>query len=169
MATHSSTLAWKIPWKEEPGRLQSMGGEESDTTKRFHFQFSLSCIGEGNGNPFQCSCLENPRDGGAWWAAIYGVTQSRTRLSNLARVQCFQVLCFLLLIPLTCSCYQQNLAFLCPLMLKKKIQAEFRGNRKMALIFSQLRGEHSRLVSEELRPTPRGNESLYSLGLVVLG
>ena len=52
---------------------------------------------------------------------------------------------------------------------EKKIQAEFRGNRKMALIFSQLRGEHSRLVSEELRPTPRGNESLYSLGLVVLG
>ena len=96
------------------------GREESDTTERLHFHFSLSCIGEGNGNPLQCSCLENPRDGGAWWAAIYGVTQSRTRLSNLARVQCFQVLCFLLLIPLTCSCYQQNLAFLCPLMLKKK-------------------------------------------------
>ena len=58
------------------------GQEESDTTKRLHFHFSLSCIGEGNGNPLQCSCLENPRDGGAWWAADYGVTQSRTRLKR---------------------------------------------------------------------------------------
>ena len=49
------------------------GREESDTTERLHFHFSLSCIGEGNGNPLQCSCLENPRDGGAWWAAVYGV------------------------------------------------------------------------------------------------
>ena len=78
--THSSTLAWKIPWMEEPSGLQSMGHEESDTTERLHFHFSLSCIGEGNGNPLQCSCLENPRDSGAWWAAVYGVTQSRTRL-----------------------------------------------------------------------------------------
>ena len=54
------------------------GREESDTTERLHFHFSLSCLGEGNGNPLQCSCLENPRDGGAWWAAVYGVTQSRT-------------------------------------------------------------------------------------------
>ena len=45
-------------------------------TERLHFHFSLSCIGEGNGNPLQCSCLENPRDGGAWWAAVYGVAQS---------------------------------------------------------------------------------------------
>ena len=57
------------------------GREESDTTERLHFHFSLSCIGEGNGNPLQRSCLENPRDGGAWWAAVYGVTQSRTRLT----------------------------------------------------------------------------------------
>ena len=60
------------------------GREESDTTKRLHFHFSLSCIGEGNGNPFQCSCLENPRDRGAWWAAIYGVAQSRTQLKRLS-------------------------------------------------------------------------------------
>ena len=60
------------------------GREESDTTERLHFPFSLSCIGEGNGNPLQCSCLENPRDGGAWWAAIYGVTQSWTRLKRLS-------------------------------------------------------------------------------------
>jgi len=51
---------------------------ESDTTERLHFQFSLSCIGRGNGNPLQCSCLENPRDGGAWWPAVYGVAQSQT-------------------------------------------------------------------------------------------
>src|SRR5574341_1531430 len=51
-------------------------------TERLHFHFSLSCIGEGNGNELQCSCLENPRDGGAWWAAVYGVSKSRTRLSN---------------------------------------------------------------------------------------
>ena len=53
-------------------------------TERLHFHFSLSCIGEGNGNPLQCSCLENPMDGGAWWAAIYGVAQSRTRLKWLS-------------------------------------------------------------------------------------
>jgi len=58
--------------------------EESDTTEWLPFHFSLSCIGEGNGNPLQCSCLENPRDGGAWWAAVYGVAQSRTRLKWLS-------------------------------------------------------------------------------------
>ena len=60
------------------------GREESDTTERLHFHFSLSCIGEGNGNPLHCSCLENPRDGGAWWAAVYGVAQSWTRLKWLS-------------------------------------------------------------------------------------
>ena len=84
MAPHSSTLAWKIPWMEEPGRLQSMCCEESDTTEILHFHISLSCIGEGNGNPLWCSCLENPRDGGAWWAADYGVAQSRTQLKWLS-------------------------------------------------------------------------------------
>ena len=132
MATHSSTLAWNIPWTEKPGRLQSMesqrvrhywatslalftfmhwrrkwqptpvlspgtshgrrslvgcspwGCKASDTTERLHLHFSLSCIGGGNGNPLQCSCLENPRDGGAWWAAVYGVSQSRTRLKWLS-------------------------------------------------------------------------------------
>ena len=59
------------------------GRKESDTTERLHFHFSLSCIGEGNGNPLQCSCLENPRDRGAWWAAVYGVAQSRTWLKRL--------------------------------------------------------------------------------------
>ena len=80
MATHSSTLAWKIPWTEEPSRLQSMGllrvGHDWAT--------SLSCTGEGNGNPLQCFSLENPRDGGAWWAAVCGVAQSQTRLKWLS-------------------------------------------------------------------------------------
>ena len=80
MAPHSSTLAWKIPWTEEPSGLQSMGSIESDTTERLHFHFSFSCIGEGNGNPLQCSSLENPRDGGYWWAAVSGVAKSRIRL-----------------------------------------------------------------------------------------
>ena len=66
------------------------GRKESDTTQRLHFHFSLSCIGEGNGNPLQCSCPENPRDGGAWRAAVYGVAQSQprlTRLSNSSSIQ----------------------------------------------------------------------------------
>ena len=88
-------LAWKIPWAEEPGRLQSMGSLELDTTERLHFHFSLSRIGEGNGNPLHCSCLENPRDSGAWLAAVYGVAQSWTRLKQLSSssssilVKCF--------------------------------------------------------------------------------
>ena len=81
MAPHSSTLAWIIPWTEEPGRLQSMGslgvGHDWATS------LSLSCIAEGTGNPLQYSGLENPRDGGAWWAAIYGVSQSWTQLKRL--------------------------------------------------------------------------------------
>ena len=82
VAAHSSVLAWRIPGTAEPGGLQSMGSLESDTTERLHFHSSLSCVGEGGGSPLQCSCLENPRDRGAWWAAVYGVAQSRTRLSN---------------------------------------------------------------------------------------
>ena len=86
MAPHSSTLAWNIPWTEEPGGPQSMGSLRvgHNTTERLHFHSSLSRIGEGNGNPLQCSCLENPRDGGAWWAAVYGVAQSRTRVKRLS-------------------------------------------------------------------------------------
>ena len=84
MAPHSSPLAWQIPWTEKPGGLQSMGSRLSDFTFAFHFHFSLFCIGEGNSNPLQCSCLENPRDGEAWWAAIYGVAQSRTQLKRLS-------------------------------------------------------------------------------------
>ena len=75
MATHSSTLAWKVPWTEEPGGLQSMGSQESDMTERFPFHFSLSGIGEGNGNPLQYSCLENPKDRGARKATVHGVAR----------------------------------------------------------------------------------------------
>ena len=132
MAPHSSTLAWKIPWTEEPDRLQSMGSlqvghdwvtslslftfmhwrrkwqptpvflpgetqgwgslvgcspwghDKSDTTEWLHFHFSLSCIGEGNGTPPQYSCLENPRDGRAWWAAVYGSHRVGHDWSDLA-------------------------------------------------------------------------------------
>ena len=95
------SLVGKIPWKRKwqptpvllPGNSHGWrtlvgcspwGHKESDMTERLHFHFSLSYIGEGNGNPLQCSCLENPRDGGAWWAAVCGVTQSRTRLKRLS-------------------------------------------------------------------------------------
>ena len=71
-------------WRSLVDCMQSMGSLESDTTEWLHFDFSLSCIGGGNGNPLQCSCLENPRDSGAWWAAVYGVAQSRTRLKGLS-------------------------------------------------------------------------------------
>ena len=74
-----------LPGKSHGGRslvgCSPWGREESDTTEWLHFHFSLSCTGEGNVNPLQCSCLENPRDRGAWWAAIYGAAQSQTRLT----------------------------------------------------------------------------------------
>ena len=78
MATHSSTLAWKIPWTRGMEGCSPWGRKESDMTGRLHFHFSLLCIGEGNDNPLECSCLEDPRDGGAWWAAVYGVAESDT-------------------------------------------------------------------------------------------
>ena len=77
---NKAEVAWKIPWMEEPGRLQSKGS----LRVRHNLATSLSCTGEGNGSPLQCSCLENPREGGAWWAAICGVAQSRTRLKRLS-------------------------------------------------------------------------------------
>ena len=91
------SIPWRKKWQPNPVLLpgkshgqRSLAGcspwghLESDMTERLHFHFSLSCIGEGNGNPLQCSCLENPRDGGAWWAAVFGVAQSRTRLTQLS-------------------------------------------------------------------------------------
>ena len=84
MAPHSCTLAWKIPWTEETGGLQSMGSLSRTRLRDFTFTLLLSWIGEGNGNPLQCSCLENSRGGEAWWAAVYGVAQSRIRLKRLS-------------------------------------------------------------------------------------
>ena len=88
---------WRKQWQPTPVLLPGKshgqrclvgcspwGRKEVDTTEQLHFHFSLSCIGEGNGNSLQCSCLENPRNGGDWWAAIYGVTQSRTQLKWLS-------------------------------------------------------------------------------------
>ena len=90
---NTSALQWHPTPVLLPGKLHGRrslvghspwGCEASDTTERLHFHFSLSCVGEGNGNPLQCSCPENPREGGAWWAAVYGVTQSQTRLKRLS-------------------------------------------------------------------------------------
>ena len=90
-------MLWRRQWQPTPvllpgkshGRRSLVGCSpwgrwESDTTERLHFHFSLSCIGEGNGTPLQHSCLENPMDGGAWWAAVHGVAKSRTQLSDFA-------------------------------------------------------------------------------------
>ena len=95
--TYLPTLARRRQWHPTPvllpgkshGRRSLEGCSRwghwgSDTTERLYFHFSLSCIGEGNGNPLQCSCLGNPRDGGAWWAAVYGVSQSWTQLKRLS-------------------------------------------------------------------------------------
>ena len=155
MAPHSSTLAWKIPWTEEPGGLQSMGslrvGHDWATSLSFSLSTfmhwrrkwqptpvllprkshgqrslvgcsplgslwvghdwatSLSRIGEGNGDPLQCSCLENPRDGEAWWAAIYGVAQGQTRLKRLSSSSSSSPTCwFLLLLPVLSLSYTKN-------------------------------------------------------------
>ena len=98
-ATHSSILAWRIPWIEQPGRLQSMGPQVQTRPSKFHVSLGFSgasdgkesacsmeklcsvpgsgrSLGEGNGNPLQYSCLENPMDGGAWWATVHGVAES---------------------------------------------------------------------------------------------
>ena len=97
---------------------------ESDTTERLHFHFSLACTGEGNGNPVQCSGLENPRDGGAWWAAVYGVTQSRTRLKRLSSssrppgsscvVQCIVISCLLFIVSMVRMCPSHSPTASCP-------------------------------------------------------
>ena len=82
MAPHPSIFAWKIPWTEEPGRLQSMGSLR--VGHKWATSLSLSRIGEANGNPLHCFCLEKPRDGGAWWAAVSGVAQSWPQLKWLS-------------------------------------------------------------------------------------
>ena len=84
MAPHSSTLAWQIPWMEEPGRLQSMGSRRVGHDWAISLSLFTFMHWRRNGNPLQGSCLENPRDGGAWWAAVYGVSQSWTRLKWLS-------------------------------------------------------------------------------------
>ena len=96
---------WRRQWQPTPvlmpgkshGRRSLVGHspwgcEESDTTERLHFHFSFSCIGEGNGNPLQCFCLENPRDGRAWWAAVMGSHRVRHDWSNAAAAACVWIL-----------------------------------------------------------------------------
>ena len=94
-------------WKSLVG-YSPWGHYQSDTTEWLHFHFPLSCIGEGNGNPLQCSCLESPSDKGAWWVAIYGVAQSRTQLKQLSSSSnsvCTKSLqsCLCLCSPINCS------------------------------------------------------------------
>ena len=84
IAPYSCTLAWKIPWMEQPGGLQSMGSRRVRHDSVTSLSLFTFMHGEGNDNPPQCSCLENPRDGGAWWAAVYGIAQSQTRLKRLS-------------------------------------------------------------------------------------
>ena len=84
MATHSSSLAWKLPRMEEPGRLQSMGSRRVGHDWATSLSLFTFMHRQGNGSPLQCSCLENPRDGRTWWAAVYGVAQSQTRLKRLS-------------------------------------------------------------------------------------
>ena len=100
----------------------------SDFTFTFHFHFSLSHIGEGNGNPLQCSCLENPRDGGAWWAAVYGVAQSQIRLTLQQQQQCVKKLDV------------------------RKLRLSFSGVRKLRFSFSAVR----KLRSWHPVPSPHG-------------
>ena len=114
----SQSSPWRRQWQlipvllpgESHGRRSLVGcspwgHEESDMTERLHFHFSLPSIGEGNGNPLQCSRLENPRDGRAWWAAVYGVAQSQTRLKRLSSSSSSsQVLCHLLCPAFCCCC-----------------------------------------------------------------
>ena len=91
------------------------GHEESDTTEQLHFYFALSCIGEGNGNPLQCSCLENPRDRGAWWAAVYGVSQSQTRLKWLSSSSSRALTNFIVNLAILLPYFlYHRLIFLCP-------------------------------------------------------
>ena len=118
---------WRRQWQPTPvllpgkshGRRSLVGcspwgGEESDMTERLRFHFSLSCIGEGNGNPLQCSCLENPRDGGAWWASVYGVAQSQTRLKRLSSSLAVLYHCFANIFsqPVTCLLILLNLVIM---------------------------------------------------------
>ena len=138
---------WRRRWHPTPvllpgksRELRSLVGSSpwgrwgSDTTEQLHFHFSLSCIGEGNGNLLQYSCLENPRDRGAWWAAAYGIAQSRTWLKWLSSssmstelvmsskhlILCHPLLCHLLLLPsvwlLTSVCNPFHMGFPCPLI-----------------------------------------------------
>ena len=105
----NSKIYWRRRWHPTPVLLPGKshgwrslvgcspwGHKESDMTEQLHFHFSLSYTGEGNGSPLQCSCLENPRDGGAWWAAVYGVSQSQTRLKRLSSSNSSKIYIFII-------------------------------------------------------------------------
>ena len=106
MAPHSSTLAWKIPWTEDPGRLQSMGSWRVGHDWATSLSLFTFMHWRRKWHPLQCSHLENPRDGGAWWAAIYGVAQSWTRLKRLSSMVSGVMICSLPLVSLHLSCLE---------------------------------------------------------------
>ena len=115
MAPHSSTVAWKIPWTEEPGRLQSTGPPRVGHDLWLHLHFSLSCIGEGNGNPLQCSCLENPRDGSLVGCRLWGRTVGHDwcDLAAAAGIEDLLLWC--------CNCVRTNISLSC------KLQRSYKG------------------------------------------
>ena len=129
--------------------------KESDTPERLHFHFSLSCIGEGNGNPLQCSCLENPGDGGAWWAAVSGVAQNRTGLKRLSSNSSSNSVSTS--IPISSSCHPP-LPLLCPHVLSLYLHLYFcLGNTFICTAFLDSTCMHSvqfshSVVSDSLRP-----------------
>ena len=128
------------------------GREELDTTERLPFHFSLSCIGEGNGNPLQCSCLENPRDGGAWWVAVYGVTQSQTRLKWLSSSSSF----FFFLVMKTFKIYSlSNFQLFCIVLFT--IATMVYHDAPWCFFFPWLLEPHSMPVQLNIQPKTQGN------------
>ena len=141
MAPHSSTVAWKIPWMEEPGRLQSMGSLRVGHDWVTSLSLSTFMHWKRNGNTLQCSCLENPMDGEAWWAADHGVAQSRTRLKRLSssssssssRVHCTSLLPpWLNLIPKYFILFVTTVNGIVSLIAKKKSDRVLNNNHRYA-------------------------------------
>ena len=172
MAPHSSTLAWKIPWTEEPGRLQSMGSQR--VGHDWATSLSLFTLMHWNGNPLQCSCLENPRDGEAWRAAVHWVAQSRTQLKRLSSSRSSSIMFSwikLFLIPLALSVFSNSVGMwsTCSLNCTESKLWQM-VSTKVGEIGSNYDTKHLRLFLGELdSPEPmllRGRYHIFSLPLI---